>query len=200
MSTKFVDILYKFYRKILKIILHTACTEMYPWIIPSVSPWGGTTVSGSIRKAEYGFLILLPDPWSPGASESTLKYQAVWSLRNWCCNISHFFPHSCVLKSTNSFFCGKRETFEIETGQKILLRALSCYTGREKELIKEKKVMLYHALYLYGMIFECWKIQSTAVLNNVDFAKLQEYSSSFSNYDDLKILICNYIYIWSLKM
>jgi len=37
MSTNFVVILYKFYRKIVRIILRTACTEVYLCIILSVS-------------------------------------------------------------------------------------------------------------------------------------------------------------------
>lgn len=64
-----------------------------------------------------------------------------------------FLTLDVFLIPLTSFFCGERGTFEIETGQKSLLRALSCYTWREKELIKEKKVTLCHALYLYGMIF-----------------------------------------------
>lgn len=74
--------------------------------------------------------------------------QAVWNLKNWCCNISDLFsPTWCDFNSTNSFFWGERKTFEIGAGQNILLSAPSCCTWRE-ELVKEKEEMLSYAPYL----------------------------------------------------
>ena len=64
-----------------------------------------------------------------------------------------FLTFDVFLSPPASFFCGEKEPFKIETGQKSFLIALSGYTWGEKELIKEKKVMLCHALYLYGMMF-----------------------------------------------